>query len=246
VREVITRHKAYITNTTRGGRRARHPKTTLPHAPSSRSASSGRFVGPFKNYFRKCEGLTLGTWLASRTSRTTMKSVDARSSLAPFADTPSLGAESGVSMQYCRGARAQLTPFSTPLGVMRAMPRVNLSVRLSVSPKQCASAAVGQCAQEPSGAGKYRFYPRTMADPPAGQDSSLRPPSPPGAVEHHDKDRQGEWDSHPHPGVKPGSSQPGAFDHLTRRLPNVPGKRTPLPPIATDMMSPRSRQVSSP
>lgn len=173
--------------------------------------------------------------------------IGGRSSLAPFADTPSLGAESGVSMQYCRGARAQLTPLSTPLGVMRAMPRVNLSVRLSVSPKQCASAAVGQCAQEPSGAGKYRFYPRTMADPPAGQDSSLRPPR--HRLVLSNITIKTERVSGTHTRI-PGSSRvqvnPGAFDHLTRRLPNVPGKRTPLPPIATDMMSPRSRQVSSP
>ena len=156
--------------------------------------------------------------------------IGGRSSLAPFADTPSLGAESGVSMQYYRGARAQLTPLSTPLGVMRAMPRVNLSVRLSVSPKQCASAAVGQCAQEPSGAGKYRFYPRTMADPPAGQDSSLRPPSPPGAVEHHDKDRKGEWDSHPHPGVKPGSSQPGGLRSSDKTTTKRTGEKNSPPP----------------
>jgi len=42
VREFNT--KPILTNTTRGGRRARHPKTTLPH-PSSRTASGDRLVG---------------------------------------------------------------------------------------------------------------------------------------------------------------------------------------------------------
>ena len=86
-----------------------------------------------------------------------MKSVDARSSLAPFADTPSLGAESGVSMQYCRGARAQLTPFSTPLGVMRAMPRVNLSVRLSVSPEKVCLSGWGSVLKSRLGQGNIDF-----------------------------------------------------------------------------------------